>query len=86
MRALLVDHLDGHAHGLRDDEDVGEDDGGIDEAGIAADGLESDFRGDFGIAAAFEEVSLALGLVVFREIAASCQLSTSRLNSLWKYC
>lgn len=73
VRALLVDHLDGHAHGLRDDEDVGEDDGGVDEAGIAADGLESDFGGDFGIAAAFEEVSLALGLVVFREVAASCQ-------------
>ncbi len=29
VRALLVHHLDHHAHGLRDDEDVGEDDGGI---------------------------------------------------------
>lgn len=72
VRALLVDHLDRHAQGLGDDEDVGEDDGGIDEAGEALNGLQGERRGHLGVPAALEEVALPLGLVVLGEIAASC--------------
>lgn len=70
VRALLVDHLDGHAHGLGDDEDVGEDDGSVEEAGIALDGLQGQGGGDLGVAAALEEITAALGLVVLGEVAA----------------
>lgn len=70
VRALLVDHLDSHAHGLGDHEDVGEDDGGIDQAGEAVDGLEGDLRGDLRVAATREEVAVALGLMVFGEVPA----------------
>ena len=38
--AGVHEHL--HAHGLGDDEDVGEDDGGIDKAWITIDGLQGD--------------------------------------------
>jgi hypothetical protein len=69
--SLLVDHLDDHTHGLRDDQNVGEDDGGIDKAFITFDGLESQGRGDLGCAAAFEEVTASLCFVVLREVAAS---------------
>ena len=68
--ALLVDHLDRHAHGLGDHEDVGEDDGGVDQAGESVDGLEGDLRGDLRVAAAGEEVAVALGLMVFGEVPA----------------
>lgn len=40
VRPLLVHHLHLHAHGLRDDEDVGEDDGGVQQALEALDGLQ----------------------------------------------
>jgi hypothetical protein len=73
VRALLVDHLDDHAHGLRDDEDVGEDDGRVDEALVPLDGLEGERRGHLGIAAALEEVPRALGFVVLREVSSSCR-------------
>jgi hypothetical protein len=57
---------------LGNDEDVGEDDGGVDEAGVALDGLEGEGGGDFGGAAAGEEVVAALGLVVLRKVASGC--------------
>lgn len=38
--ALLVYHDDLHTHGLWDDEDIGEDNGGVDEASIPFDGLQ----------------------------------------------
>ena len=75
VRALLVDHLNSHAHGLRNNEDIREDDGGIDEACEAADRLEGDFCCNFGVAAAFEKVTVALGFVIFGEVATSCQLN-----------
>lgn len=78
VRALLVDHLDDHTHGLGDDEDVGEDDGGVDEAGKALDGLQGQRRGDLWVAAALEEVAVALGLVVLREVSAGWVTSTAR--------
>lgn len=86
VRALLVHHLDNHAHGLWYDKDVGEDDGGVEEAGEAFNGLQGDGRGDFGVAAAFEEVAGALGFVVLGEVAAS--LATARegavSNKAWE--
>ena len=48
-------HLHLHAHRLRDDEDVAEDDGGIDEPGVPPDGLEGDFFRELGRAADLEE-------------------------------
>ena len=81
VRALLIHHLDVHAHGLGDDEDVREDDGGIEEASVALDGLEGDGGCDFGVAAALKEVAVALGLMVFREISAGCIGSRFRLRN-----
>ena len=69
-RALLVHHLDLHAHGLRDDQDVREDDGGVQQPGVALDGLQGQRRGHLRVAAALEEVARALGLVVLGEVAA----------------
>jgi hypothetical protein len=69
VRTLLVDHLDGHAHSLGDDENVGEDDGSVEETGVALDGLEGDCRSDLGVTAAFEEVSVAFGFVVLGQVA-----------------
>jgi hypothetical protein len=66
MRAFLVDHDDLHTHRLWYDEDVGEDDGSIDEACIAFDGLEGERGSNLRAAAAFEEVILSLGLVILR--------------------
>jgi len=60
---------------LRNDENIGEDDGGIDEAFVALDGLEGESGGDFGAAAAFEEVVLAFRLVVFWQVASSYTVS-----------
>jgi len=60
---------------LRNNEDVGEDDGGIDEAFIALNGLEGESGGDFGAAAAFEEVVLAFRLVIFRQVASGYTMS-----------
>jgi len=53
---------------LRNDEDIGEDDGGIDESFVALNRLEGESGGDFGAAAAFEEVVLAFRLMVFRQV------------------
>jgi hypothetical protein len=72
--ALLVNHFDSHAHGLRNDQNIGKDDGGIDEACESADGLKGDFCCNFRVAAAFEKVSVALGFVVLGEVTASYQL------------
>jgi hypothetical protein len=68
--AFFGQHLHRHAHGLRDDEDVAEDDGGVDEVGVAVDRLEGQGRRDFRGAAAGEEVVRAFGVVVFGEVAA----------------
>ena len=76
VRAELVDHLDHHAHGLRDDEDVGEDDGGVDQAGEALNGLQGQGGGDLGVAAALEEVAAGFGFVVFGQVAAGCSVQT----------
>lgn len=70
MRALAVDHDDLHAQRLRDDQDVAENDGSVDEADVALDGLQGQGRCDFGRAAAFEEVVAGFGFVVFGEVAA----------------
>lgn len=70
VRALLVHHLDDHAHGLRYHEDVGEDDGRVEEAGEALDRLQGQGGGDLRVAAALEEVTVALGLVVLGEVSA----------------
>lgn len=69
VRALLVDHLDDHAHGLRNDEDVREDDSGVEKPSEALNGLQGQCRGDFRVAAAFEEIAAALGLVILGEVA-----------------
>ena len=70
MRALAVQHNDLHSHGLGNNQDVGEDDGGIDQALEAVNRLQSEVGCNFGVAAAFEEVLLALFLVVFGQVAA----------------
>jgi hypothetical protein len=69
VRALLVHHDDLHADGLRDDEDVGKDDGRVDEAVEPLDRLQRDGRRDLGRAAALKKVPLALRLVVLWQIA-----------------
>jgi hypothetical protein len=56
---------------LRYDEDVGEDDGGVDEALIALDGLEGKRGGNLGATAAFEEVVFSFCFVVLGQIATS---------------
>ena len=48
-------HLHLHAHRLRDDEDVGEDDRGVDEPGEPPDRLEGDLHRELGRAADLEE-------------------------------
>jgi hypothetical protein len=82
VRALLVNHLDSHTHGLWDDKDVGKDDSGIYQACKTADGLEGDFCCNFGVAAAFEEVSFTLGFMIFGEVAAGCQSKLSILYTV----
>jgi hypothetical protein len=79
VRALLVHHLDDHAHGLGYHEDVGEDDGRVEQAGEALDRLQGQGGGDLRVAAALEEVALALGFVVFGEVSAG--LFTLRRSS-----
>lgn len=64
VRSLLVHHLDLHAHGLRDDEDVGEDDGGVQQALESLDRLQRQGGGDLGVSAAFEEVARAFGFMI----------------------
>ena len=67
---LFGQHLYRHAHCLRDDEDVAEDDGGVDEVGIAVDRLEGQGGRDLRGAATGEEVVRTFGVVVFGEVAA----------------
>jgi hypothetical protein len=68
LRTLRVHHYNLHTHCLRDHEDVGEDDGGINEAFVALNGLEGKSRCDLGAAAAFEEIVFAFYLVILREV------------------
>lgn len=65
MWSFFIDHFNGHAEGLRDDQDVTEDNGGVEEAGIALDRLEGDCGSNFRVAADGEEVACAFCLVVF---------------------
>lgn len=71
MRSLLVHHLDLHAHGLGDDEDVGEDDGGVQQALESLDRLQRQGGGNLGVSAALEEVARAFGFMILRQVAAS---------------
>jgi hypothetical protein len=71
VRSFLVDHDDLHTHGLRNDEDVGEDDGAINETFVTINRLQSQGRGNLGRTTALEEVVGAFGLVVFGQVAAS---------------
>lgn len=64
MGTLFVEHFDSHAEGLGDHEDVAEDYGCVEEAGVALDGLEGDCGGEFGVATDGEEVIGAFGFVV----------------------
>jgi hypothetical protein len=56
---------------LRDDKNVGKDNRSIDEAFVPLNGLESKGGCNLGAAAAFEEIVLALRLVVLGQIATS---------------
>lgn len=76
MRPLLIDHLHDHAHGLRDDQNVGEDNGRIEKTFVTLDGLQGQSGGDLGVSTTLEKVAAALGLMIFRKIAASwCGIS-----------
>jgi hypothetical protein len=55
---------------LGDDEDIGEDNGCINESGIALNGLEGECGGDFGRSTAVEKVAVSFGFVIFWEISA----------------
>lgn len=62
VRSYAAEHLDFHAHGLRDDEDVGEDDGGVEQARVATDGLHRELAGEcWGATDGEEGVILAEG-------------------------
>jgi hypothetical protein len=69
VRTLLIHHLNFHAHGLGNDQNIREDDGGVEQTGVTLDGLESQGRGDLGVPAACEEISRALGLVVLGQVS-----------------
>lgn len=71
VRSLLVDHLNDHPHGLRDNKDVGEDDGSINEAAITLNGLQSQGRGYLGITAALKKVTIPFRLMVLGKITTS---------------
>jgi hypothetical protein len=57
---------------LRYHEDVGEDDGGVNEALVAFDGLEGERGGDFGATAALEKVMLPFRFVVLGQVTTGC--------------
>ena len=69
--AALLEHFDCEAEGLRDHEDVGEDDGGVEE-GVSLDGLEGDGGGEGGGAADGEEVVRGLCGHVLGEVTSGC--------------
>lgn len=48
MRAHPAEELHLHSHRLRDDKDVGEDDGGVEETVVPPDGLHREFGSEFG--------------------------------------
>lgn len=43
MRSGTWSHFNGQSHGLRDDQDVGEDDRGVQQTRVASDGLHGEF-------------------------------------------
>ena len=65
---LLRDHLDLQAERLWDDEDVAENDGGVE--GEPADGLQRDLGRELGRAADLEELVLLAELAELRQVAA----------------
>jgi hypothetical protein len=67
---LTVNHLDLHAHGLRDYKNVREYDRGV-NGFITVDGLESEGRGDLRRTTAFKEIMLGFDQVVLGKIPAS---------------
>ncbi len=69
MRSLPIEHLDRHAHSLGDNEDIGEDYSGVDEAIVAGYGLQGQRAGNGGCAAAGEEVGGAFCFMVFGKVA-----------------
>jgi hypothetical protein len=71
VRSLLVHHLDLHAQGLGDDEDVGEDDGSVQQALESLDWLQRQGGGDLGVSAALKEVARALGFMILGQVATS---------------
>lgn len=73
-RASAFADLDMHAHCLGNDQDVTENDGSVDQAVVAIDGLDGDFRGDFSITASLEKVQSSLDFFVFRKITTSLSL------------
>lgn len=68
VRAEAGEHLDVEAHGLRDDEDVGEDDRGVEESVEAADGLEGDLACEVRGAAHGEERVLCADVLELWEV------------------
>lgn len=71
VRTLFVDHFNCHAHGLGNYKDVGKYDGGIEKASVALNGLQRQGRSNFGISAAFEEITATLCLVILGKITTS---------------
>jgi hypothetical protein len=68
MGALSGNHLNLHAQGLRDDQDIGKDDGGIQETIVAINGLQGHLGGQLGSAADPEKVILhTLSTELYRE-------------------
>lgn len=81
MWSLLVNHLNGHAHGLRDDKNVGENDGGVNETSEALDRLQGQRRRYFWRSTAFEEVVSAFGLMIFWQVSTRCVCDQDRGSS-----
>lgn len=82
VRALLIQHLHDHSHSLGDDQDIREDNGGIDEAIISINGLEGQGRGDLRRAATFEEVTTTLGFMVLGKVATGCFVAVRTTNMI----
>ena len=73
VRSLLIHHLNVHSHCLGNDQDIREDNSGVDQASISFHGLDGYRRCDFGGPAALEKVAIAFGLMVLGEISSSCR-------------
>ncbi len=79
MRSLCRQHLDLHSHGLRHHQDIRKDDRSVQQARVPTNRLHGDFRGQLGVAAAFEEVVVFANLAEFcRAVQKSAGLVVSR--------